>query len=99
MYGHHCTMAWIKCLKTFLDAAEAHKSSKGFTFCPCCICRNKKEFSKRHTLHVPLPETGFMDNYTLQTKQGESGVPMEGDEGDNYDDNNIANWAYLYQCL
>ena len=28
-------MAWINSLKYFLDAAEAHKSSKGFMCCPC----------------------------------------------------------------
>ena len=94
MYGHHCTMAWINGLKTFLDVAEAHKSSKGFMFCPCRICRNQKEFSRRHTLHVHLFEKGFMDNYTLWTKHGEPGVSMEDNEVDNNDDN-IPDWAHL----
>ena len=35
MYGDRCTMAWNNSLKSFLDAAEAHKSSKGFMCCPC----------------------------------------------------------------
>ena len=87
MYGQWCTMAWISGLKIFLDAAETHKSSKGFMLCPCRICRNQKEFSKRHTLHVHLFEKGSMDNYTLYTKQGEPGVPMEDNEEDNNDDN------------
>ena len=87
MYGQRCTMAWINGLKSFLDAVEAHKSSKGFMFCPCCICRNQKEFSRRHILHVQLFEKSFMDNYTLWTKYGEPGVPMEDNEEDNNDDN------------
>ena len=97
MYNHHYTMAWINGLKTFLDATETHKSSKGFMLCPCRICRNQKEFSKRHTLHVHLFEKGFMDNYTLWTKHGEPGVPMEDNEEDN-DDDNIPDWAQLYEA-
>ena len=92
MYGDLCTMVWINGLNSFHDTAEAHKSSKGFIYCPCRICENKKEFSKRNTLHVHLYEKGFMDNYTLWTKHSEPRVVMEDDEGDNDDDdnNNIA---------
>ena len=68
MYGDRCTMAWINGLKSFLDAAEAHKSLKGFMCCPCRLCQNKKEYSKRSTLHDHIYEKGFMDNYTLWTK-------------------------------
>ena len=67
MYGDRCTMAWINGLKSFLDAAEAHKSSKGFMCCPCRLCQNKKKYSKRSTLHAHIYEKGFMDNYTLWT--------------------------------
>ena len=35
-----------------------------------------------------------MDNYTLWTKHGEPGVPMEDNEEDN-DDVNIPDWAHL----
>ena len=38
-----------------------------------------------------------MDNYTLWTKHGEPGVPMEDNEEDNYDDN-IPDWAHLYEA-
>ena len=98
MYGQRCTMAWINSLKTFLDAAETHKLSKGFMLCPCRICRNQKEFSKRHTLHVHLFEKGFMDKYTLWTKHGEPGVLMEDNKEDNNDDN-IPDWAHLYEAV
>ena len=83
MYGDRCTMAWINGLKSFLDAAEAHKSSKGFMCCPCRVCAH-------------IYEKGFMDNYTLWTKHGESGVVMQVGEGD--DDDNIADWAHLYEA-
>ena len=86
MYGDRCTMAWINDLKSFLDAAEAHKSSKCFMCCPCRVCQNKKEYSKRSTLHAHIYEKGFMDNYTLWTKHGEPGVVMQDGEGDDDDD-------------
>jgi hypothetical protein len=94
MYSGQCTMAWINGLKSFLDAAEAHRFSKGFMCCPCRICKNNKEFSRINTLHVHLIERGFMNNYTLWTKHSEPGVLMEDDE-DNDDDNNIPNLAHL----
>ena len=90
MYGDRCTIAWINGLKSFLNAAEAHKSSKDFICCSCRVCQNKKEYSKR------FHEKGFMDNYTLWTKHGEPGVPMEDNEEDNNDDN-IPDWAHLYE--
>ena len=49
----------------------------------------KKEYSKKSTLHAHIYEKGFMDNYTLWTKNGEHKVLMKDDEGDD-DDNNIA---------
>ena len=90
MYGDWFTMVWINGLKSFLDAAEAHKSLKSFMCCPCRLCQNKKEYSNRHTLHVHIYEKGFMDNYTIWTKNGESGVRIQEGEGDDDDDNNIA---------
>ena len=97
MYGDRCTMVWINGLKSFLDAAEAHKSSKGFMCYPCHLCRNKKEYSNRNTLHVHIYENGLMDNYTLWTKHGEPRVLMQDGEGDD-DDNNIVDWAHLYEA-
>ncbi|RLN30471.1 putative Tam1 transposon protein TNP2 [Panicum miliaceum] len=89
-------MAWINGLNYFLDAAEAHRSSKGFMCCSCRFCRNNKDFFERNTLHTHLYERGFMDNYTLWTKHGEPGVLMEDDE-DNDDDNNILDLDHLYE--
>ena len=40
---------------------------------------------------------GFMDNYTLWTKHGELGVPIEDNEEDN-DDDNIPDWGHLYEA-
>jgi capsule polysaccharide export protein KpsC/LpsZ len=97
MYGDWCTMAWINGLSSFLDAAEADRSSKGFMWCPCRTCRNNKEFSRRSTLHVHLIERGFMNNYTLWSKHVEPGVLMEDDE-DADDDNNIPDLAHLYEA-
>ena len=39
-----------------------------------------------------------MDNYTLWTKHGELGVLMQDSEGYDDDDNNIADWAHLYEA-
>jgi hypothetical protein len=89
-------MAWINGLKSFLDAAEAHWSWKGFMCCPYHICRNNKKFSKRNTLHVHLIERGFMDNYTIWTKHDKPGVLMEEDKED--DDKNNSDLAHLYEA-
>ena len=94
MYGDRCTMAWINGLKSFLDAAEAHKSSKGFMCYPCRLCQNKKEYSKRSTLHAHIYEKGFTDNDTLCTKHGESGVVMQDGDGDD-DDNMQTGLTYM----
>ena len=98
MYGDQCTIAWINGLKSFLDAAETHKSSKDFICCPCCLCKNNKKYSNRDTLHVHIYEKSLMDNYTLWTKHGEPGVTMHDGEGDEDNDNNIADWAHLYEA-
>ena len=98
MYDDRCTIVWINGLKSFLNAAVAHKSSKGFMCCPCRLYQNKKEYSNKHTLHAHIYWKGFMDNYTLWTKQGEPGVLMQEGEGDDDDDNNIAYWAHLYEA-
>lgn len=44
---------------------------KGFMCCPCRICQNNKEYSKRNTLHAHIYSEGFMYNYYLWTKHGE----------------------------
>ena len=80
MYGERSTSAWITGLNTFLDAAEANQSAKGFMCCPCRDCKNQKEYSKRRTLHAHLVVVGFMPNYSLWTKHGEPSVMMEEDE-------------------
>jgi hypothetical protein len=80
-------MAWINDLKSFLDAAEAHKSSKDFMCCPYRICRNNEELYSRSTVHVHHIERGFTNNYTVWTKHSEPRVLVEDDE-DNDDDNN-----------
>ena len=40
-----------------------------------------------------------MDNYTLWTKHGEPWVLMQEGEGDDDDDNNIADWAHLLKRM
>ena len=98
MYGGRSTAAWINGLQAFLNTAEANRSPKGFMCCPCNICRNVKQYSKRETLHVHLIERGFMNNNTLVTKHGEPGVVMGDDEGEDDDDNNIPDWAHLHEA-
>jgi hypothetical protein len=90
-------MVWINGLMSFLDAAEAHRSSKGFMCYPCRICRNNKGFSRKSTLYAHLIERGFTNDYTLWTKHGEPRVLMEDDE-DADDDNNIPHLAHLYEA-
>lgn len=80
MYGDRCSMAWINGLKMFLDTAEANRSAKGFMCCPCKICQNGKKYSKRNTLYSHIFTEGFMSNYYLWTKHGESGIFMGPNE-------------------
>jgi hypothetical protein len=94
MYGERSTSAWINGLQTFLNAAEANTSAKGFMCCPCKYCKNEKEFSKRRTLHSHIACHGFMANYSLWTQHGEPGVMME--EGEEEDE--IPDWAHLHEA-
>ena len=48
-------------------------------------------------LHAQIYEKVFIDNYTFWTKHGKPGVVMQDGEGDD-DDNNIADWAHLYEA-
>ena len=66
------------------------------------LCVFRAAFAKikrnilREALYTPIfMKKGFMNNYTLWTKHGEPRVVMQDSEGD--DDDNIANWAHLYE--
>jgi len=88
-------MAWINGLTTFLNAAEANRSTRGHMCCPCRRCQNNKLYNKRDTLMTHLFENGFMSNYTLWTKHGEPGVLLRDDEEEEDD---IPDWAHLHEA-
>jgi hypothetical protein len=79
-------------MHAFLEVAKANKNPKGFMCCPCCQCRNGKDYSDWGTLHLHLIKNGFMSNYVVWTKHEERGVVME-DNKEEEDDNNIPDWA------
>lgn len=74
------SMAWINGPMTFLDTAESNMSAKGFMCCPCRICQNDKEYSKRNTMYSCTYNEGFMVSYYLWAKHGEPEVLMGPDE-------------------
>src|SRR6185295_10772540 len=66
----------------------------------CCVhvaFAEIKRSSQKDILYMSIFLEGFMDNYTLWTKHGEPGVPMEDNEEDNNDDN-IPDWTHLYKA-
>ena len=94
MYGSRSTSVWITGLQTFLNAAEANRSAKGFMCCPCKWCENKREYSKITTLHSHIASRGFMPNYSLWTEHGEPGVVME--EGE--EEEEIPEWVNVHEA-
>ena len=79
---------FIDGVHSLLRAAEANKRD-GFMCCPCAICKNTVEYPCSRTLHSHLFKSGFMPNYICWTKHGETGVVMEEDEEEQWDDNDI----------
>jgi hypothetical protein len=76
----------------FSNWPKANKNPKGFMCCPCSQCRNDKDYSDWGTLHLYLIKNGFMANYVVWTKHGDTEVVMEDNE-EEVDDNNFPNWA------
>ena len=73
MYGDRCTMAWINGLKSFLDAAEAQKSSK-----VSCVVHAAFAKIKRNTLKETLYTSTFMKRVSwITTLFGPSTVNLE----------------------
>src|SRR3954462_5621271 len=87
MYGDRCHPDFIKGMHYFLNGAEANNRSNGFIYCPCSSCKNMKDYSTSKTIHIHLPENGFMPSYNCWTKHGESGVILEDNEEEEDSDN------------
>ena len=85
MYGNRVSCEFIDGLRDFLLVADANKRN-GFVICPCNMCKNKKDYSSKETLHLHLLRHGFMPSYNVWTKHGERGVIMENNEEED-DDN------------
>jgi hypothetical protein len=48
---------YIAGMQAFLEVAKANKNPKGLMCCPCCLCRNDKDYSDWGTLHLHLIKT------------------------------------------
>src|SRR3990170_7599712 len=86
MYDDRRSPEFINGLHNFMRVAEANKRN-GFMCCPCCVCKNNKDYSTSKILHSHLLQSGFMSGYNCWTKHGERGVIMEENEEEEDDDN------------
>ena len=84
MYGNPVSDEFVDGLRDFLLVADANKRN-GLVICPCNLCKNKKDYSSKETLHLHLLCHGFMPSYNVWTKHGERGVIMEDNEKEDDD--------------
>ena len=86
MYSDRRSNEFMQGVREFVEVAKAN-AHNGFMCCPCCVCRNERDFPDSRDIHIHLYTSGFMPGYKCWTKHGEIGVMMEDDEEeDNNDD-------------
>ena len=86
MYGNRIGADFTNGVNEFIRVADANKKRNGFIFCPCKNCKNQKDYSDSHTVHIHLFKFGFMPSYNCWTKHGEMGVMMEDNEEEQDED-------------
>jgi hypothetical protein len=57
-------------LETTIEHASRQKEYT--IYCPCKVCKNAVMFKDREVIHKHLVRNGFMDNYFIWTKHGET---------------------------
>ena len=73
------SMEFIDGVHEFIKVAENHKYG-GFVRCPCKNYKNEKDYSSSRTIHSHLFNSGFVPNYTIWTKNGETGTMLDNNE-------------------
>jgi hypothetical protein len=81
MYQSDDVVAHFKGVSVFLEATVQHVSCKKeeAIYCPCIVCNNNMMYMyKDHELiHEHWVMSGFMDNYFIRTKHGETQLRIQ----------------------
>jgi hypothetical protein len=74
MYRSGDVLAHFHGVCAFLKTAIQHAShqKEETIYCPCKVCKNVVMFKDREVIHELLVQSGFMDNYFIWTKHGET---------------------------
>jgi hypothetical protein len=74
MYRSGNVLAHFKRVYVFLETVIEHASHKkeDTIYCPFKICKNVVMFKDHEVIHEYLVYTGFMNNYFIWTKHGET---------------------------
>jgi hypothetical protein len=74
MYRSSDVPAHFKGVCAFLKTVVQHAShqKKEIIYCPCKVCKNDVIFKDREVIREHLVRSGFMDNYFIWTKHGET---------------------------
>jgi hypothetical protein len=79
MYRSSDVLAHFKGACAFLETAVQHTSrqKEETIYCPCKVCKNDVIFKDREVIHEHLVRSGFIDNYFIWTKHGETQLGTE----------------------
>jgi hypothetical protein len=74
MYESGDVLAHFKGVSIFLEAVAQHatREKKEAIYCPCKICNNNMMYLYKDCECEHLVHTGFMDNYFIWSKHGET---------------------------
>ena len=73
---------YFKQVTQFVEAAKTHalRMNKKEIWCPCKRCKNNVLWDRPETIREHLLEKGFIDNYSIWTKHGETGANAQGND-------------------
>jgi hypothetical protein len=79
MYRSSDVLAHFKGVCAFLEIVVQHASrqKEETIYCPCKVCKNNMIFKDHEVIREHLVRSGFMDNYFIWTKHGETQPRIE----------------------
>jgi hypothetical protein len=79
MYQSSDVLPHFKGVCAFLETTVQHAScqKEETIYCPCKVCKNVVMFKDREVIRKHLVWSGFMDNYFIWTKHGETQPAIE----------------------
>jgi transcription elongation factor Elf1 len=79
MYRLSDMLAHFKGVCAFLETVVQHASHQNeeTIYCPCKVCKNIVVFKDREVIREHMVWSGFMDNYFIRTKHGETQPGIE----------------------